>query len=359
MDIVQLFAFAVSKNASDIVIAAGAPPMMRLTGEVLPMADLPPLSPEAAKQLVYSVMSEDQRARFERDWEIDFSFSVNNVARLRANVFVQQRGMCAVFRVISSQIPTPSELGLTPQMSDLADLPRGLVLVTGPTGSGKSTTLASIIETINQKYRKSIITIEDPIEYVYLNNNSLVLQREVQRHTKSFAEALRRAMRQAPDVILIGEMRDLETIQYAISAAETGHLCFATLHTQDCASTVDRMVDVFPTSQQQQVRTQLALTLKAVLSQVLLPRADGKGRIAAREYMVMTTAISSLIRENKAHMIYSALEAGGKYGMTTLDKSLARLVASGAVTLDAALRKAHAPETVAQYVNQIKSGFPV
>jgi len=244
-------------------------------------------------------------------------------------------------------------------MTALADLPRGLVLITGPTGSGKSTTLASIIETINQKYRKSIITIEDPIEYMYLNNNSLVLQREVNRHTKSFAEALRRAMRQAPDVILIGEMRDLETIQYAISAAETGHLCFATLHTQDCASTVDRMVDVFPTSQQQQIRTQLALTLKAVLSQVLLPKADGTGRIAAREFMVMTTAISSLIRENKAHMLYSAIESGGKYGMATLDKSLARLVAKGTVSLDVALRKAHSSETVAQYVNQIKSGCPV
>ncbi|MDD4003592.1 MAG: type IV pilus twitching motility protein PilT [Elusimicrobiaceae bacterium] len=358
MDIVKLFEFAVSKNASDIVVAAGSPPLIRLAGEILPASESP-LTHEEARQVVYSVMKEDQRARFEQDWELDFSFSVPDVARMRGNVFLQQRGLCAVFRVIPGQIPAPEELGLTQQMAELADLPRGLVLVTGPTGSGKSTTLASLVQSINRKYCKSIITIEDPIEYVYQNRKSLVLQREVNRHTKSFAEALRRAMRQAPDVILIGEMRDLETIQYAISAAETGHLCLATLHTQDCASTVDRMVDVFPTSQQQQIRTQLALTLKAVLSQVLLPRADGTGRIAAREFMVMTTAISSLIRENKAHMIYSALESGGKYGMTTLDKSLARLAASGVVTPETAQRKAHSPETVLQYVNQIKSGYPV
>ena len=238
-------------------------------------------------------------------------------------------------------------------MANVADFPRGLVLVTGPTGSGKSTTLAAIIETINQRYKKSILTIEDPIEFVYDSAKSLILQREVGHHTKSFNEALRRALRQAPDVILIGELRDLETIQLAITAAETGHLCFATLHTQDCASTIDRIIDVFPHQQQQQVRAQLSLTLKAVISQMLLPRKDGQGRAAVREFMLMTPAISSIIRDGKVHMIYSAIETGQKFGMQTMDQHLAFLVQRGFLNLDDALQKAHDPQIVRQLLQMM------
>jgi len=268
----------------------------------------------------------------------------------------QRTGISAVYRVIPGHIPTPAEIGLSPAMANVSDFPRGLVLVTGPTGSGKSTTLAAIIETINQRYKKSILTIEDPIEFVYESAKSLVLQREVGHHTKSFNEALRRALRQAPDVILIGELRDLETIQLAITAAETGHLCFATLHTQDCASTIDRIIDVFPHQQQQQVRAQLSLTLRAVISQMLLPRKDGQGRAAVREFMLMTPAIANIIREGKVHMIYSAIETGQKFGMQTMDQHLRDLYVKGIITYDDAMARSMNLEELKNMINAVMGG---
>lgn len=333
-------------GASDIILMSGKPPMARVNGEVAPIQGLPPLPAEQCQALIYSGMQGNLRARFEADWELDYSLSIQNVSRFRVNVLTQRSGLAAVYRVIPAQIPEPEALGLTPEMIAVTDLPRGLVIVTGPTGSGKSTTLASLMERINRKYRKSIITIEDPIEFVYECKNSLIMQREVGQHTKSFKEALRRALREAPDVIMVGEMRDLETIQLAVTAAETGHLCFATLHTQDCASSVARMIDVFPPGQQEQIRTQLSLTLQAVIAQVLLPGVTGQGRVAAREFMTLTSAIGNMIRENKSHMIYSALEAGKKFGMMTMDQDLAALAAAGKVRMEDALMKALSPEDV-------------
>jgi twitching motility protein PilT len=251
-------------------------------------------------------------------------------------------------RVIATKIPTPEQLRLSKSITDVADLPRGLVLVTGPTGSGKSTTLAAVMELINQKYTSHVLTVEDPIEFVYESKKCIFRQREVGQNTKSFSNALRGALRQDPDVILVGEMRDLETIGLAITAAETGHLCFGTLHTQDCPSTIDRIIDVFPPHQQTQIRVQLAVTLQAVVSQILLPRKDGQGRVAAREIMIMTPAISNLIREGKTHMIYGAIDTGAKFGMQPMDKSLADLVKQGLVAPEEALMRAHNPETFKQ-----------
>ncbi|HOX23464.1 MAG TPA: PilT/PilU family type 4a pilus ATPase, partial [Elusimicrobiales bacterium] len=277
-DLVNILAKGCQLGASDIVLAAGSPPMVKVNGQLLPLPGFEAMTNESCRALIYSGVYESARSRFEEDWELDYSFAVKGLSRFRVNVMNQRTGISAVYRIIPGYIPTVEEIGLSPAMAQLADLPRGLVLVTGPTGSGKSTTLAAMIETINKRHKKSILTIEDPIEFVYESAQSLVLQREVGNHTKSFKEALRRALRQAPDVILIGEMRDFETIQLAITAAETGHLCFGTLHTQDCASTIDRIIDVFPPQQQQQVRAQLSLTLRAVISQMLLPRKDGQGR---------------------------------------------------------------------------------
>ena len=278
--------------------------------------------------------------------ELDCSFEVKGLSRFRVNVFMQKNGVESVLRIISSKIPPPESLRLPPAVTDLTDVPRGLVLVTGPTGSGKSTTLACLIQMINEKYNSNIITIEDPIEFVYEPVNSVIRQREVGQSTKSFANALRSALREDPDVILVGEMRDLETIQLAVTAAETGHLCFGTLHTTDAASTIDRIIDVFPPSQQQQIRVQLSNVLRGVVCQTLLPRADEEGRVAAREIMVVIPAISNLIREGKSHMIKNAIETGGKFGMITLDKALIELVQGGLVSVEAACAKAHDPDLV-------------
>ncbi|NLO91007.1 MAG: type IV pilus twitching motility protein PilT [Elusimicrobia bacterium] len=335
-------------GASDLFLAPGTPPMVKLNGQVSPLPGFNALSEGTCKALIYSGIFENGRQRFEQEMELDYSFAVQGVARFRVNVLQQRGGVSAVYRVIPDAIPTPQELGLSPAMIALADLPRGLVLVTGATGSGKSTTLAALIETINQRHSKNIITIEDPIEFVYERKKSLILQREVGQHTKSFKEALRRALRQAPDVILVGELRDQETIQLALTAAETGHLCFATLHTQDCATSIDRIIDVFPPEQQQQVRTQLSMTLKAVLSQMLLQRKDAPGRVAVREFMTSSIAIASLIRENKGHMIYSVMETGQETGMQTMEQHLAFLIQRGYIGPDEALSKAGAPHIVKQ-----------
>jgi len=342
MDMVTILKTAVQKGSSDIHICVNKPPMMRLNGEVIPVVDgVPPLTAEQTKQLIYSALYDEQRAKFEKDWELDCSFAISGVSRFRLNVLVARNGIEAVMRVIPSIIPTPEQLGLPPAIVAFSDVPKGMVLVTGPTGSGKSTTLAALINLINTKKKKHILTVEDPIEFTYEAQSCVVRQREVGQHTRSFNNALRGALRQDPNVILVGEMRDLETIQLTITAAETGHLTFATLHTQDAPSTVDRIIDVFPPHQQTQVRVQLAASLQGVVSQILLPRKDGKGRVACREIMVMTPAIQNLIREGKTHMIYSAIETGAKFGMISMDKALANLVIQGVVAMDVAQSKAH------------------
>ena len=346
VDLVTILSTAVQQGASDIHICAGKPPMMRLNGQIAPVtAGLPPLTTEETKALVYSVLYDEQRAKFEENWELDSSFAVKGVSRFRLNVLITRGGVEAVMRVIPSIIPTPEQLNLQPTIVNLSTLPKGLVLVTGPTGSGKSTTLAAILDLVNQKKKGHILTIEDPIEFTYESKECIVRQREIGQHTKSFNNALRAALREDPNVILVGEMRDLETIQLTITAAETGHLTFATLHTQDAPSTVDRIIDVFPPHQQTQVRVQLAASLQAVVSQILLPRKDGKGRVAVREVMIMTPAIANLIREGKTHMIYSAIETGAKFGMIPMDKSLSNMVRQNLITYESAVAKAHDQDT--------------
>jgi twitching motility protein PilT len=323
MDLVPVLKSAVGLGCSDVHLLVGKPPMMRLNGEVKPIDSARPgLSAEETKGMIYSMLSEEQRTRFETTWELDCSFAVPGLSRFRVNVLKTQSGVEAVLRVISAKIPEPEAIGLTPAMLELASLPRGMVLVTGPTGSGKSTTLACLMERANRTRPEHILTIEDPIEFVYEPKKCIVRQREVGQNTKSFLNALRAALREDPDIILVGEMRDYETIGLAVTAAETGHLCFGTLHTQDAPSTVARIIDVFPSHQQTQIRVQVANSLKAVVSQILLPRKDGQGRVACRELMVVTTAVANLIREGKTHMIYSAMETGAQSGMVTMDKSL-------------------------------------
>ncbi|MFA6583868.1 MAG: type IV pilus twitching motility protein PilT [Elusimicrobiaceae bacterium] len=358
MDMISILTKAVEIGASDIHIVIGKPPMMRMLGEIQPIPGFPAFSAEESKSTIYSVLYDSQRMRFENDWELDCSFGIPGVSRFRLNVFMQAHGVEAVMRVIPSVIPDPEQIGLSDTMKSLADLPRGLVLVTGPTGSGKSTTLASLIETINIKQSRNIITIEDPIEFAYTNKKSVVRQREVGQQTKSFANALRAALRQDPDVILVGEMRDLETIQLAITGAETGHLCFGTLHTQDAPATVDRIIDVFPPHQQDQIRVQLATSLRAVISQNLIPQIGGKKRVAARELMMVTPAISNLIREGKTHMIYNAIETGVKYGMISMDKSLARLVSEGQISRAEAEAKVHSMESFKQLLGESGGSRP-
>ncbi len=350
MELVEILKNAVTAGASDIHIVIGKPPMMRLNGEMAEMPGFPKVTGDESKRLIYSILYEEQRAKFEENWELDCSFAVSGLSRFRVNVLLQKNGVEAVMRVVSSKIPTAEQLRLPKSVTDLADLPRGLVLVTGPTGSGKSTTLAVIMEMINNKYTDHILTVEDPIEFVYESKKSVFRQREVGQNTKSFNAALKSALRQDPDVILVGELRDLETIQLAITAAETGHLCFGTLHTQDAPSTVDRIIDVFPPHQQAQIRVQLAVVLQAVVSQILVPRKDGEGRIASREIMIMTPAISNLIREGKTHMIYGAIDTGAKHGMIPMDKALSELVRQGLLDVNEALVRAHNQETFKQLV---------
>lgn len=353
-ELTEVLAQTARLGASDLHLVVGKPPMVRRQGVIEPITGLPEIKAEECERMVYSVLTEAQRAKFEDAWELDGSVSLPGVARFRLNVSRQKNGIAAVFRVISAKIPTPAEIGLMPSITNLIDLPRGLVLVTGPTGSGKSTTLACLIEQINVKHPKKVLTIEDPIEFVYDDKQSVILQREVGSTTKSFSDALRHALRQDPDVILIGELRDLETIQLAISAAETGHLCFATLHTHDAATTVDRIIDVFPAHQQQQVRVQLSTVLQGVVCQQLLPRKGGGGQVCAREFMKITSGIANLIRQAKTHQIYGAIEAGAKHGMITMDQYLAFLLKQNLLELDEALGAAHDGDTVKRLM-----GMPV
>src|SRR6202161_1147267 len=326
-------------QGSDLHITTNSPPQVRVHGHLTPL-DLAPLTPAETKQLAYSVMTDAQKHRFEEDLELDFSFGLKGLARFRANCF-NQRGACgSVYRVIPFEIKNFDQLGRPAVVSKLCDKPRGLVLVTGPTGSGKSTTLAAMIDKINSERHDHILTIEDPIEFVHMNKNCVVNQRELHADTKSFTDALRAALREDPDVVLIGEMRDLETIESALRIAETGHLTFGTLHTNSASSTINRVIDVFPSHQQSQIRAQLSLVLEGIMCQSLLPRGDGKGRAMCMEILVPNAAIRNLIREDKIHQIYSAMQSGQeKYGMQTFNQALATAYFQKQITLETALTR--------------------
>ncbi|MBI5286926.1 MAG: type IV pilus twitching motility protein PilT [Deltaproteobacteria bacterium] len=334
----DLLKIMVDKGASDLHITAGSPPRLRLHGKLESLPGVPPLTPAETKELCYSILTDFQRHKFEENQELDLSFGIKNLSRFRANIFVQRGAVAGAFRMIPIQIKGFSELGLPPMVEELTKKPRGLVLVTGPTGSGKSTTLAAMIDRINEERPEHIITIEDPIEYLHNSKKALVNQREVGADTHGFKNALRYVLRQDPDVVLLGEMRDLETIETTLTIAETGHLCFATLHTNSCVQTINRIIDVFPAYQQPQVRAQLSFILEGVLSQLLIPRADGKGRVLALEIMIPNPAIRNLIREDKVHQIYSQMQVGqAKFGMQTMNQSLLALYQRRFITLDEAI----------------------
>src|SRR5882762_2259750 len=333
----ELLQTLVENSGSDLHITTDTPPQIRVHGHLKPL-DLPSLGPAETKGLVYSVLTDAQKKRFEEALELDFSFGIRGIARFRCNVFNQRGAVAAVYRVIPEQIKGFNELGLPLVLANLAERPRGLVLVTGPTGSGKSTTLAAMIDKINTERHEHILTIEDPIEYIHPHKGCLVNQREVHSDTQSFSLALRAALREDPDIVLIGELRDLETVEAALRIAETGHLTFGTLHTNSAAQTINRIIDVFPAHQQSQIRTQLSLVLEGIVCQALLPRADGQGRVGSLEILVPTPAIRNLIRDDEVHPIYGAMQTGQeKYGMQTANQSLASLQMKHLITLEAAL----------------------
>lgn len=340
LEIDKLLEIAVREDASDLHLTTGVPPMMRVAGRLVPVDGASPISFEEAESLTSSIMPEEARARFREKGEVDFSYGIHGVGRFRVNIYRQRGAAAAAIRVIPWRIPNIDELGLPPVVKDLCQMTRGFILVTGPTGSGKSTTLAAMIDFINSQRSCHIVTLEDPIEYLHRHGKSIVNQREIGSDSQSFAAGLRAALREDPDVIMVGEMRDLETISIAITAAETGHLVFATLHTGDSVQTIDRIIDVFPPYQQQQVRIQLAGTLVAIIAQQLVPRADGGGRVAAVEVMVATPAIRSLIREGKTHQIRSMIQTGAKFGMQTMDSALRALQERGIISGEEALARA-------------------
>lgn len=326
----QLFKVMIAQNASDLHLSAGSSPYLRIHGEMVKL-DHPVLSNEGVQALIFEMLTDKQKKLFVEHWELDCSYAVEGLGRFRCNVFMQRRGLGAVFRIIPVNLKTCDELGLPPICSTMMDVPRGLILVTGPTGSGKSTTLAAMLHTINLTRREHILTIEDPIEFVHESKMSLINQREVSSHTKSFANALKAALREDPDTILVGEMRDLETIALAITAAETGHLVFGTLHTNSAAKTVDRIIDAFPEGQQAQIRVMLAESLRGVISQTLFPRADKPGRIAAFDIMINTFAVANLVREGKTYQIPSVMQTSAADGMMTFESHLKHLLNDGKV----------------------------
>jgi len=341
MDITELLSFGVEQGASDCHLSAGEPPMIRINGD-LKKLDYPLLTREQAHALIYDIMNDLQRKNFEEFHECDFSFELGEVARFRVNVFMQRKGEAAVFRTIPTKILTLEELGMPPLLKQLCEKEKGLILVTGPTGSGKSTTLAAMIDYLNSSFEGHILTVEDPIEFVHPSKKCLVNQRELGPHTHSFANALRAALREDPDIILVGEMRDLETIQLALSAAETGHIVFGTLHTSSAPKTVDRIIDVFPPTQQAQIRAQFAESVEAVITQTLLKKKAG-GRVAALEILIGTTAVRNLIREGKIHQIPGTMQVSQKDGMQTMDMALTNLVTRGIVTREEAQAKSMNP----------------
>jgi twitching motility protein PilT len=348
-DMIDLLSEVAERGGSDLHIAVGRRPTMRYYGALVEL-DAPVLEPNDARSLVMSIMNEVQRDELERTWEADFAYSINKVARFRVNAYFQRGSVGAAARYLPPKIGSFAELGLPAIMEELSCRPRGLVLVTGPTGAGKTTTLASVIDFINTNRSLHVITIEDPIEYLHNHKKSIVTQREVGSDTKAFANALRYILRQDPDVVLIGEMRDLPTIQAALTAAETGHLVFATLHTQDAAQTIDRIVDVFPPAQQQQVRIQLASTLQGIVSQQLLPTADGEGRVLVCEVLVPTAAVRNLIREAKTHQLATVMQTGRQHGMVTMDESLADKYRQGLISYEMAIAQALDPSMLRQLI---------
>jgi twitching motility protein PilT len=344
LDFADVLLEVIDRRASDLHITAGAPPTVRVRGRLVPMEGYPVLTPNDTREIVYSILSEGQRQKFENNWQLDFAYQIPGRARFRVNAYMQRSAVGAALRLIPFDVVPLETLGLPPVVAEFANKPRGLVLVTGPTGSGKSTTLASLIDVINANREEHIMTVEDPIEFLHQHKKCIVNQRELGSDATSFADALKAALRQDPDVILVGEMRDIETIGTAITAAETGHLVFATLHTQDTPQTIDRIIDVFPAEQQGQIRAMLSVALQGIMTQMLLPTADGAGRCVATEVLVPTPAVRNLIREAKTHQIYSVLQTGASHGMQTMDASLAQLVRAGKVNRQLAESRAHAPE---------------
>lgn len=348
----QLLKVMFEKGASDLHVTTGSPPQLRINGSLIPLKT-PPLGHAETKQLCYSILTDAQKHKFEEENELDISFGVKNLSRFRANIYMQRGAVAGSFRAIPFEIKTFEQLFLPPVVKTISDKPRGLVLVTGPTGSGKSTTLAAMIDRINTERHDHIITIEDPIEFVHPHKNCLINQREVGADTQSFKRALKSILRQDPDVVLIGELRDIETIEAALTIAETGHLAFATLHTNSCVQTMNRIIDVFPAYQQPQVRAQLSFVLEGVLSQVLLPKAGGQGRVLALEVMVPNAAIRNLIREDKIHQIYSQMQVGQqKFGMQTLNQSLANLYLKRMVTLEDAMSRSSDIDELRQLISE-------
>ncbi len=349
MNIVDILKNAVEKGASDIHIATNVKPMARITGEIVAL-DFPELTADDVDKAVKEIMPEAMNERFANGDEVDCGFSVKDIARFRVNIFKEKKGWAIAFRAISDKIPSVEDIGISEAILNLTKIPKGLVLVTGPTGSGKSTLIACLIDQINKERKSHIITMEDPIEYLFEDRSCIVSQREIGDHSASFANALKYALRQDPDIVLVGEMRDLETISMALTMAETGHLVFATLHTTDAAQTVDRIIDVFPAFQQQQVRMQLSGALRAVISQELIPNIEGNGRVAAREVMIVNSAIANLIREGQTHQIYSAIQTGKSVGMQSMDNALADLCRDGLITFEAAEAKSNNPDALKAYL---------
>jgi twitching motility protein PilT len=355
IDFAEVLMEVVSRRASDLHLTVGAPPMVRVRGRLTPLEGYPRLSPTDTREIVYSILSNSQRQRLEEHWQLDFAYQIPGHARFRVNAYFQRASVGAAFRLIPFEVVPLESLGLPPAVAEFARKPRGLVLVTGPTGSGKSTTLASLINEINEQREEHIMTIEDPIEFLHRHKKCIVNQRELGADTISFGDALKAALRQDPDVILVGEMRDLETIGTAITAAETGHLVFATLHTQDTPQTIDRIIDVFPSAQQGQIRAQLSVALQGIMTQTLLPTADGSGRCVAAEILMPTPAVRNLIREGKSHQIYSVLQTSGSHGMQTMDASLAELVRAGKINRELAESRAHSAEELRRLVGGAQS----